>query len=481
MTITFQNITITGGFSVDPIAAPVVPTDPYWANVSFLSETVSTNGKQNFTYLDGSSINATISTAGASSASLTQGSFSPYPANNTTSYSAATNGGSGFFPGSAAYLSAPSNAAYVLGTGDFTIDCWVNFNSTSGAQIFCYSGDLGSRISDLWGFGYTGGTLYFGIPAGGFSYASTPFTPSLNTWYYVSVTRASGIIRMFINGVSGTVTGSSFADSLSCRNNFSVGAGRYNDSGTYYMNGYLSDVRLVKGTALYTSSFSPPTAPLTAVSGTSLLLNYTNAGLYDARAKSDLISIGSAQASTTQAKWAPTSAYFNGSSSSLYAPSNTAFAFGTGDFTVEGWVNFASLSPGGSGAIVPFCQSDAIGSSTNDKWWFGYTASTLRFATHSSGGFSCSTPFNPSTSTWYYVTATRASGTVRLFVNGVSGTVTTSGTPSGYSLSQNGLSVGGFSTPAYLNGYIQDLRLTKGVARYTATFTPPTAALPTAG
>jgi hypothetical protein len=65
------------------------------------------------------------------------------------------------------------------------------------------------------------------------------------------------------------------------------------------------------------------------------------------------------------------------------------------------------------------------------------------------------------------------SGTMKMFINGVSGTVTTTGTPSGYSLSQNGISVGGMSTPYYLTGYIDDLRITNGVARYTANFTPP--------
>ena len=469
----FSGVTISGGLSVLTGAAPVITTDTYWANVSFLSETTSTNGQTNNTFLDGSSIAATVSRAGASSASLGQGSFSPYPANNTTSYSAATNGGSGFFPGSAAYLSVPANAAYAFGTGDFTVEAWVNFNSIAGAITpICQSDAVGSSTGDKWWFGYSAGALYFACHQGGTPFASIPFTPTLNTWYNVAVTRSSGTMRLFINGVSGTVTNGNggFSGYTLGQNGMSVGA----MSSPFYLSGYLSDVRLVKGTALYTATYSVPTTPLTAVSGTSLLLNYTNAGLYDARANSDLVSAGSAQASTTVAKWSPTSAYFNGSASYLYAPPNTAFAFGTGDFTVEGWVYFNSVS-----GNQPICQSDALGSSTNNKWYLNCAGGQLVLATHGSGGFSCSTPFTPSTSTWYYVTATRASGTVRLFVNGVSGTVTTSGTPSGYNLGQNGLTVGGISSPAYLNGYMQDLRLTKGVARYTATFTPPTAALPT--
>ena len=474
----FSGVTMTGGFGVLTGAAPVVPTDAYWANVSFLSETTSTNALQNFTFLDGSSTSATVSVAAGS---MTQGSYSPYPANNTTSYSAAANGGSGLFDGSS-YLSVPANSAYAFGTGDFTVEFWVNFNSIP-AQINPFiqaSQPISTGVDNtIWWIGYSAaqGGLVFNTHTGGGLATHIAWTPTTGTWYNIAVTRSSGTLRMYINGVQGTlvVDVGNPAQSLA-QNGIAVGA----ITTPYYLNGYMSDVRVVKGTALYTgASFTVPTAPLTAVSGTSLLLNFTNAGLYDARAKSVLTSFGTAQASTTVSKWSPTSAYFNGSTSYLYAQPNTAFAFGTGDFTVEGWVYFNSVS-GNQG----ICQSDAIGNSTNDKWFLNYSGSTnkLQFGTHNAGGFFCTIPFTPSTGTWYYVTAVRSSGTIYMFVDGVSGTVTTTGTPSGWNLNQNGMVVAGVSTPPtniYLNGYIQDLRLTKGVARYTATFTPPTAALPT--
>jgi hypothetical protein len=473
----FSGVTMTGGFNVAPLSAPVVPTDPYWANVSFLSETTSTNGQTNNTFLDSSSAALSISRFGTP----TQGSVTPFTVAGGSSYSTSVNGGSSSFLVSGDYLNSAASAGLSF-NGDFTIECWVKTSTISldpyGRRIWSFGSSGAATQIDLVFYNGSAITSNVCLSVGG---AGTPIIGTIavadGNWHHVAVTRSGSSIKLFVDGVQ---SGSTYTSSA----NFSAGA----TNGMFisslggvggYLVGNISSLRVVKGTAVYTSAFTPPTTPLTAISGTSLLLNFTNAGMYDAAAKNNMLSIGTAQASTTQAKWSPTSAYFNGSSSSLYAPPNTAFAFGTGDFTVEGWVNFASLSPGGSGAIVPFCQSDAIGTSTNDKWWFGYTASTLRFATHSSGGFSCAIPFSPSINTWYYVTVVRSSGTVRLFVNGISGTVTTSGTPSGYSLSQNGLSVGGFSTPAYLNGYIQDLRLTKGVARYTATFTPPTAALPT--
>ena len=164
-----------------------------------------------------------------------------------------------------------------------------------------------------------------------------------------------------------------------------------------------------------------------------------------------------------------TSVAFNGSNY-LSAASNATFAFGTGDFTVEAWVN-SSVAPG---ANLPIAQSDALGASTNNKWWFAFAGGGLFFGTHSSGGFSVVTTTAFSAGTWYHVAVTRASGVMRLFVNGVSTAFTTSGTPSGYSLSQGGLTVGAMSTPSYWTGYISNLRIVNGTALYTATFTPST-------
>jgi hypothetical protein len=466
----FSGVTMTGGYSVLTGAAPVVPTDTYWANVSFLSETTSTDAQTNNTFLDGSSIAATVSNAGAASASLTQGSYSPYPANNTTSYSAATNGGSGFFPGTAAYLSVPANAAYQIGTGDFTVEFWVNFNSVSGAIIpFMQSCPLGSGTGNNWWMGYIPGTgLVFNCHGGGGLATSIAWTPTTGTWYYVTASRASGTLRLYINGVQGTlvVSQGNPAQTLN-QNGYVVGA----ITTPYYFNGYMSDVRVVTGTALYTgSTLTVPTAPLTAVSGTTLLLNYTNAGIYDARANSVLISAGSAQASTTQAKWSPTSLKLSGGTDALTMPSSSNFNFGSGDFTIEAWIYISSyvsssavISKGAFGPFLIFIGSSseiAFYSSTNGSSW---AVADLRFATA------------PATNTWHYIAVTRSGTTVRTFFNG---TLANSTTLTGAVVSNaTDISVGRYSSS--FNGYIQDLRLTNGVARYTATFTPPTAALPT--
>jgi hypothetical protein len=463
MPIDFQNITITGGLQLVSEGAAPPSGDTYWANVSYLSQTASTNGQTNNTFLDSSTNNFTVTRAGTT----TQGSITPFTVASGASYSTATNGGSGYFNGSTDYLTVPSNAAFTFGTGDFTVETWVYLTNVSGSKF----------ILDMRPEGTDGAypVLYMNGATATWYISSAPRltgTVAATTWTHIAVSRSSGVTKMFINGVQ---AGSNYTDATSYISGApAIGSARFN-TGQGLLNGFLSSTRIVKGTAVYTSAFTPSTTPLTAISGTSLLLNFTNAGMYDAAAKNNMLSTGTAQASTTQAKWSPTSAFFNGSSS-LYAPPNTAFAFGTGDFTVEGWIYFNSTSPSISG----LCQSDVVGSSTGDKWWFGYSAGGLYFACHGPGTPYVSIPFSPSTGTWYYVTATRASGTMRLFVDGVSGTVTNgNGGLSGVNLSQNGLTVGGISTPVYLNGYVQDLRLTKGVARYTATFTPPTAALPT--
>ncbi len=165
--------------------------------------------------------------------------------------------------------------------------------------------------------------------------------------------------------------------------------------------------------------------------------------------------------------------HFDGGTDYLTVPSSTNLAFGTGDFTIECWVNLSTVS----GTYIPFAQSDAIGASTNNKWFFALGSNTLRLQTHSTGGFTCTTPWTPTVGIWYHVAVVRSSGSILLFVNGASGVVTTTGTPSGYDLGQNGVTIGGMSTPYYMTGYISNMRLIKGTAAYTASFTPPAAPL----
>jgi Concanavalin A-like lectin/glucanases superfamily len=473
----FSGVTMTGGYSVLTGAAPV--GDQYWANVSFLSETVSTNGQTNNTFLDSSSAALSISRFG----SPTQGSVTPFTVASGSSYNTSTNGGSSSFAGGGEYLNSAASAGLSF-NGDFTIECWVNTSTISldpyGRRIWSFGSGAGTNVLDLDFYNGSSITTNACLAIGNIGTVIVgTIAVADGNWHHVAVTRSGSSIKLFVDGVQ---SGSTYTSSATFADGATNGMyiGSLGGVGGYFV-GNISSLRVVKGTAVYTSAFTPPTSPLTAISGTSLLLNFTNAGMYDATTKNNMLSVGTTQASTTVSKWSPTSAYFNGSSSCLYAQPNTAFAFGTGDFTVEGWVYFNSVS-----SNQPFCQSDAIGNSTNNKWYFLYAPASnkLLFGTHNSGGFDCTIPFSPSTGTWYYVTAVRSSGTMYLFVNGVSGTVTTTGasSPNGYNLGQGGLTVGGLSTPptnTYLNGYIQDLRLTKGVARYTATFTPPTAALPT--
>ena len=457
MPITFQNITITGGLQLVSEGAAPPSGDPDWANVSLLMNTTSTNAQTNNTFLDGSTSNFTITRTGTP----TQGSFTPFTVAGGSSYSTATNGGSGYFPGSS-YLTAPSSTNFAFGTGDFTMECWVRFSSIGGGITPLMQSDSGlSSTSDKIWLGVNNNVLTLGQHSTP-NAATTAWTPSTNTWYHVAAVRQSGTVKLFIDGVQKSVTNSTIFNSTSFgQNGFAVGV----VSTPVYLTGYMSSVRVVKGTAVYTAGFTPSTTPLTAISGTSLLLNFTNAGMYDAAAKNNMLSTGTAQASTTQAKWSPTSAFFNGSSS-LSAIANTGFAYGTGDFTWELWVYMSTTS--GNQYILDHGVLSGTLSYNNGLTYYNPTTGI--------GSALYTTAPTLTAGTWNHIAVARQSGTTRLFLNG---TLIATGADSNnfgnasVTIAQYG--GGGL----YLNGYIQDLRLTKGVARYTANFTPPTAAFPT--
>jgi hypothetical protein len=391
--------------------------------------------------------------------------FSPF--NPTASWSAATYGGSGYFDGSADWLNYTNTDNF--GTSAFTVQAWVWFSATASNDSAFIDGRPtgGSSTGYLMAVRNSNKVLRFASAA-----AYDGVTPLVaNTWNHVAATYTGGTLRLYLNGnLDATFTGLSFNFTDT---NFVIGKAHF-ASGEW--TGYISGLQLIKGTALYTSStYTIPTSPPTAVSGTSLLLNFTNAGIYDATSKNDLETVGNAQVSTTQSKWGGSSMSFDGTGDYLLAPvdANPYYNFGTGDFTVECWFYANSLSATDYAALLG-CNNAGAGNNE----WAAYVRSNGIFFYGSSGTLT-GVAGTINTGTWYHYAASRSGNTLRIFLNG---TQTTSATVTGsYTNSAVGLRVGDDpvgSNPAF-NGYLQDVRITKGYARYTANFTAPTAAFPT--
>ena len=182
--------------------------------------------------------------------------------------------------------------------------------------------------------------------------------------------------------------------------------------------------------------------------------------------------VGNAQISTAQSKFGGASIAFDGTGDYLTLPSGTAFQFGTGDFTVEMWVYFSN------GAEV-FYLIDARNSSqaSTGLLWALFSGGFGNSLVWYTGAAQLIGPILTTQNTWTHIAAARQGTSLRFFVNGaLSNTVTDS---TNYSVIPTLSYIASrYSATEALNGYIDDLRITKGVARYTANFTPPAAPFP---
>jgi len=270
---------------------------------------------------------------------------------------------------------------------------------------------------------------------------------------------------MFRNGVQvANATVSSGATFNWNYNGALIGGGNW-DGASGYMNGYVSNLR-VTSSAVYTTAFTPPTTPLTPSGSTTLLLNGMNAGIYDATTINDMETVGNAQVTTAVSKYGGSSVYFDGSGDYLFIPTGPQFYFGTSDFTVEAWI----YPTGGTGNRHVFSggQANALAVNLNSSGKIAVAKSAVVEIAASTTTIS--------TSTWTYIAITRSGNTFRVFVNGtLEATVTSSQDFTSFSDNRVGYEIGS----SYYQGYIDDLRITKGVARYTSNFTPPTQAFPT--
>lgn len=463
-----SNLRLVKGTAITPPAGG--PTSPLTAitNTSLLT-------CQSNRFKDNSTNNFAITVAGNTKVTP----FSPFPL--TTEYTASINGGSGYFDGTGDYLVTPTDNAFALG-GTFVLEAWVyptSYNPNNGCSLFDVrdTNEVGSI--GIKGTG-TAGQIGWQIgPTTGDSISTTKSIPLYAWTYVVAVSDANGT-SIFLDGVRDANSATQATWPSTARDCW-IG-GPFGGGAGFNFFGWMADARVIKGGTLPYASTSTtitvPTAPLTAIANTSLLCNFTNSGILDNTCFNDLITVGDAAVNTTTKKYGTGSMEFDGSDY-LQLTDRTNFDFGTGDFTIEGWVYLAT-----SPTIAPYTIIDARSSDVLNEYSIAISAtSKLDFIYSASRVTSAA---SVSTTTWTHVAITRASGTIRLFIGGVLDANTasySSGINTAAPVVIGGGRSGGTSaiTGYYFNGFIDDLRITKGIARYTTTFTPPTAAFPNIG
>jgi hypothetical protein len=381
------------------------------------------------------------------------------------------------FNGSSQYLSFPGTGLTLSAT-NFTMEAYVYLTGYSAGYSGSYASNIfGAQDSSNNGLGwYVAGTAssYTSLNvygANGGVNISTTYSFSLNTWYHVVATHtAAGAWQFYINGVAVSTTNSA-AGTWTLISPYTIGYLR--PSYQYYFPGYISNFRLIIGTILYTSSFTPPIAPLASIANTALLLNTslnTNSAFLDSGPNNLTVTRVGTPTTNITAPFGQGSITLNGTSSVLTATNTTTLAISTGNWTIESWV-YPTSSPSAYQTVA----SKRTGN--NAEYEFGIAITTGYLYFYVSTTVYASTTV-VSTNTWTHLAITWDGSNLRMFQNGVLTKTQAGANAVGGSAA---LTIGNSNVAGsqWFPGYITNLRITKGQAIYTSAFTPPVSPLTT--
>lgn len=297
-------------------------------------------------------------------------------------------------------------------------------------------------------------------------------------WNHVAVVRNGTTFRLYVNGVADATTyniGTQAIDYYGAYNKQPSIAARagYGTAGAF--NAYISDFRTVIGSAVYTSNFVPPLAPLTLIVGTKFLSNFTNGGIIDYHATNNLETTGTTQLGSED-PYAVNyySNFFAGTSSdylTIAASGAGTLLDHTGDFTTELWIYWAVMPPAGYDNIYGnngVNGTYVLGTSNTSTVWSAPYVLRL-YVTGVGAVIDGNTVLTAGQ--WYHIAHTRTSNVNRLFVNGVVQTNTYTDATS------RAFGSAGTTIARNSNAYVSNFRYVKGTSLYNTTFTPSTTSL----
>lgn len=387
-------------------------------------------------------------------------------------------GASAYFDGAGDYLTVPDSDDWTFGTGSFTIDFWARVNSSETFGLFGQYLDGSSRMFCYWDKNWQGVFFHYQYNGAIVIQFVSSWIPSLTEWQHIAFVRkgtSAGDWLFFVNGQeqSSSLTAGSWDAYLdNIAHAFSIG----NEGGGTYFNGWLDDFRISKGIARWTTNFNPPRAP---DEYTKLLLHFDgndNSTVFVDEAGKDVTRGGTAKIVTGLKKFGNASGYFNGSGDQLVVPDSDDWNFGTGDFTIDCWVNINARLDADQ-PFVTQCSSDF-----NNRFHFEYNPSFgLYFDVVYNGSYLLPTFYQGNTSgwslnTWYHVAVVRYGNVWNLYRDGISlasKTISFTMPDFGYPLKVGTLGTGAQGYD--FHGNIDEVRVSKGVARWTANFPQPQA------
>lgn len=397
-------------------------------------------------------------------------------------------GASALFDGTGDYLTVNfhTNTDFEFTAGeDFTIECFVRVTTYSqfNGLISLGSARSGNEYT-LYIEGISGAYYATAANFGGSNLSRGTTNLSTGTWHHLAVSRSGTTVRLFVNGAledTDTLTFTAGQQST-------IKIGSFSD-GSLALNGYLDEIR-ISNTARYTSAFTPTTTPFVNDTNTLLLIhaNGTNASTFfeddnGIRGQIGITPSGNAQISTAASKFNGSSYLGDGTGDFLNVGDTGDFAFGTGNFTIEGWIYNTKASSTRKTGIVSKRNFDNINAG---GWGLYVITSTGRIGWENL--FSGGTVYESANSTiaantWYHFAVVRngsGSNNVTIYVDGVSKVTFTSTTD--YT-NVNQLKIGTFHDSTNNNvptdsvvwqGYIDEIRISNS-ARYTGNFTAPSA------
>ena len=336
----------------------VLPSDDQFNRVSFLSHFDGANNGVNNVFDDGSANNYTVTAAG----NVTQGSFGPF-AKPDGDWGVSFDGGSYV---TSNYLQVAESSDFDFGTGDFTVEFFF-FNREYGAY-YDYLVTFGNNSSATTSFGiYIADGTNINLWNNGAIASSTSY--NTNQWYHLAVVRASGTVKVYLDGSE--IKSASLSSDISSPGGMNVANWRLIGDGQYF-NGIISNLRVVKGTAVYTGNFTAPTSKLTAITNTKLLTCQSNR-FVDNSATGHTVTPYVSPAVTAFGPFLTSSVYdaaVNGASAYMDGSGDTLRATWTAaniinqNFTLEYWLYYTQTS--GYGTV-------SIGANDNTA---GYTSLT---------------------------------------------------------------------------------------------------------